>query len=479
MTARSLGLWWLAAIILLTGVIALEQFRPAGGGNARGEDGLVFGDVTDAWPEASVTSIELVRQTPGRGDAEPTSVTFAFARDAAGVWTQTEPLSHPIDSFSMRELVRQAESVRVTSEIAADAMEGPNAISAGGLGLEPPRGDLTFTFDDGSTRQLWLGRRGIGGSSYLMLPESQSIYVVAGGLHERAVEMDPREWRDRTIFPGAAVDRLQSVDIAIPANESGYTVTRDARSWRLTRPLETRADRAAIDSLMQAVATMQSAGYVIDNPPSLDAFALDPGVVRVTVTDADGTQRLLLIGSRMGAGSKDRFAMIEGRPSVFRLPAAAVDRFVVAGGAMTFVDPTASGVRPADVKRIRVLGGDVEFTLVRTLESWTMTIDGEESDDATEAAVSREVNRLLDLSTSVAAIDMQTGQLPPELTPIDVVMENFDGRPLSTVRWYFVEPAEPAAEGAWVAGAGDGVLRIFPSSIAPPLTPAAFRVVAP
>jgi len=64
-----------------------------------------------------------------------------------------------------------------------------------------------------------------------------------------------------------------------------------------------------------------------------------------------------------------------------------------------------------------------------------------------------------------------------------VVLEDFSGRPLHTVRIAAGGTQEAAAGGTpsitWIMDAGDGLLRLYPGGIQPPLSADAFDPPAP
>ena len=62
-----------------------------------------------------------------------------------------------------------------------------------------------------------MGRRGLGGRAYARIaddPEARTL-VVDAELHDRAVVMDPREWRVRGIFGEVSLDTAASVSLEV------------------------------------------------------------------------------------------------------------------------------------------------------------------------------------------------------------------------------------------------------------------------
>jgi hypothetical protein len=399
-------------------------------------------------PVDAVTTITLER----RGEPE-----LVFVRGADG-WTQTRPFDHPMDPFSIRRLAALAGQVEVVKRLAPGDLEGID------LGLQPPQAVVTYEWPQG-TLGLHLGRRAVAGRSYLKIAGEPEVLVVRGELHDRAVLMDPKGWRDRTIFPGVSPEADQ---ITIDDGTTRTALRRERRQWTMSEPVRTRVDDIARGELLSALGRAVSAGFILDEPQDLSRFGLDEPAGTVTVVSSravpgDGEPRRetrtlrLLVGARMGVGSEDRFGMVEGRPVVVRLPEPVLAAFF--RPVETLIDPTASGVVAANVKSIVVRGPDGEVRLERDLERWMAPDHGIE--------VSGEiVNTLLELITTRRADRIDAGTYPRELQVATITMHGFDARPLDTVRI-----AEDPETGAWALDNGDDVLRIFPFETQIPLTP--------
>lgn len=415
----------------------------------------------------SVHGIRLER----RGEAP-----VVLVRGEDGAWDQVEPIPHRIVDFSARRLIVDAQEL-VTGETL------PATVDRADLGLDPPLGRVVYRLD-GGTVALRLGRRGIAGRAYLQVEGEEGVHVVGAALHERVLETDPREWRDRRLFPDASVDddRIVMID-----GDRRTELLRDGRRWRLESPARTRADLAAVTGLVDGLARAVSAGFILDDPPNLVPFGLDAPVgtltvERTVVREQDGAvvreprTRRLLVGERIG-GAQDRFAMIEGRPTVVRLPAAAL--LALFRDPRVLADPTGSGVRPEDVKSIVIRPGPAgselvtgeqvpgELELERDVtaggQRWIAPRHGRTEVPATRAEA------LLHQLCDVRAPRIEFRPWPRELEVASITLRGFDGRPLDTIR-----AAIDPATGEWAIENGDDVLRVFPASTELPLDAAGF-----
>jgi hypothetical protein len=399
-------------------------------------------------PVDAVTRITLER----RGEPK-----LVFVRGADG-WTQTEPFAHPMDPFSIRQLASLAGQVEVVKRLVPGDQEGAD------LGLQPPRATVTYEWPNG-TLGLRLGRPAVAGRSYLKIAGEPDVLVVRGELHDRAVQMDPKGWRERTIFPGVSPEADQ---ITIDDGTTRTVLRRERRQWAMTEPVRTRVDDLARGELLSALGRAVSGGFILDEPQDLSGFGLDEPAGTVTVVSSravpgDGAPRRetrtlrLLVGARMGVGSEDRFGMVEGRPVVVRLPEAVLMAFF--RPVVTLIDPTASGVLAANVKSIVVRGTDHEVRLVRDLERWMAPDHGVEVNGEI-------VNALLERITARRADRIDVMTYPRDQQVATITMHGFDARPLDTVR-----VARDPDSGAWALDNGDDVLRIFSFETTIPLTP--------
>ncbi len=238
----------------------------------------------------------------------------------------------------------------------------------------------------------------------------------------------------------------------------------------MTEPVQTRVDPVAAEAMLSTIRRARSGGFILDNAGDLSRFGLADPSGRVTVRSqrkvAEGdTVRVveradrLLIGSRMGVGSEDRFGMVEGRDAVVRVPEVVLAAFFPRTAAL--VDPTPSGVSPADVKSIVIRHGDVELRLQRDLERWRAPDLGADADAAT-------VESLLRLLTETRAVEIEISDEPLySVAGQSITFYGFDGLPMETVRFGMTRPS---GQSGLVMDNGDNVWRILPRNIEFPLT---------
>ena len=94
--------------------------------------------------------------------------------------------------------------------------------------------------------------------------------------------------------------------------DTGYTVT----NYTVTGKTEYEYDSTAFSSLLSAASSISSATTAVEAPDDLSVYGLDHPSVRVTYTDLEGAQTVLLVGNQAPVGT-GYYAMLEGGDKVY------------------------------------------------------------------------------------------------------------------------------------------------------------------
>lgn len=441
------------ALIALIGALVVRQLDRAGRQSSTAQT-LLLGSMS--MPVEGVTRITLVRGGADR---------YVFERHRDG-WMQIEPFAHPVDGFSVGQLISLANGVRVSRSWPVSEQTGERAPEA--MGFAPPLGRLRLEWPGGDV-EIELGRATVGGRAYVRLNGEGAISIVSHELHDRALEMDPREWRLRRLFTHAGADsvRLRSV-----RPDGVMVLERERRQWVFREPVRTRTDETIVTDFLAEASRAQHGGFIMDQPRDLAGFGLAaPVAILELTTTVEGepvTERLLL-GSQTGIRANDRFAMMEGRPTVVVLPQEVLLRLFPDHN--RFLALNASGIAPENVKILRISGPEGEFRLERrvvgTEEQW-VSLDHEE-----RRVESGRVLSLLDMLTQFQAVGFDLAAYPAQYEIAVVTLFGYDGRALDAVRL-----ARPDVNGNWIFDNGDGIQRFYPPGVQPPLRPADYGLPA-
>ena len=425
----------------------------------RGESGLA-GNSADTVALASEVPLERVEQIElqyrdGR--------LLVFERNDSG-WRQVKPFPVGVETFSARQLGAVAADLRGSEVSLEEEGSGPTSTQ---LGLDPAAATITWRWPEGE-HSVSLGNRTLAGRAWARVGEEPRAVLVEAELHERVLETDDRLWRDRLLAPNAGTNTNQ---ILIQAGNEQLELERAGTGWKMTTPVSTRADGSAVADWLARLSRAKAEGYLYDEPEDLDRFGLDVPIARVELLgkDAEGSH-VIIIGDPIGVGMSDRYAMVLGSPSVVRI-SEEIQRILVPTAA-TLVDATGSGIVRENIARfeVRTPPGAVDLELERDFDQWVLRVDEAEPVPVDGAAVERFLMQL----TNSRSGELAFNDYPQELEQAIVVFYGFDGAPLDTVRI-----AREPEGGRWALENGDGVLRIFPASLDPAITPEDFELSSP
>ncbi|MDP6601651.1 MAG: DUF4340 domain-containing protein [Phycisphaerales bacterium] len=423
-------------VILLCVAAALVAIDSAVRFRARGDDAP--GDRSSSVHEIASAGVDNAeRIVVAKGDQQ-----FVFEKHS-GSWRQVQPFACRVAPRAIKHLIDTASSLRSLGPVASET-------SAEVLGLAKAAAIVSFE-SPGERTEFALGRAMLGDRAFASVDGGEAI-VVDRSLHRLLVDGDMRQWRDRRLFPGAAIEARR---LERRAGDDYLSLERQEGRWMMLSPVRTRADNAVVGEWIVELAGAHRGQFVMEFPDDLAPFGLDDPVLSIAVEDGDGVAEELRIGNRVAAGTQDRYAMMVSQPVVFRMSAA--DLTGLFPMSEMLIDVSGSGVAASDIKGVRVRSNGEERLLQRDLDRWI----GDEGRLAPREAVAALLNWLLESQpASVAIAPWPSGQ-----EAAIVIFEGYDGRPLDTVR------IARSDDGQWLLENGDGVLRQHESSAGEVLLP--------
>lgn len=434
---------------------------------------LAYRAVDSGASQAALVRRPLVEPTALSPDAigeialERDGIRHRFVRRGES-WWQVEPIEHAVDAWSMRQLAARLLKTEVVREIelpaAGDAAARDAALREAGLAPAVGRIEFIEARGDGGAepRRLALefGRRSLAGRAYARLAsgDADRFAVVDAGLHEFALERDPREFRRRELF--VDLGEVDGVEFTSGGNRS--ELVREGRGFRLEAPVRARADRAAAEELVDALRRAKSGGFVTDSPAAKEVYGLEPPAATIAVRSG-GERRAFHIGDTVSIGAQDRFGMLEGSSTVVRIPAAVLA--TVLPRPERLVDGIASGVRAADVGGIEIArrASDERLSIRREVKGWTARLSRQGQTESTVVPVAAEaVERLLAALTATRAGAIELATLKDGDVEATITLLGFADEPIDTVRVARLAPraGDGAAGPRTALENGDGVLRI-------------------
>ena len=256
-----------------------------------------------------------------------------------------------------------------------------------------------------------------GGDLYARLDDGARVFLLPAYL-ESTFDRGTFDLRDKAVLKidRTAVDGLQVIAGATPV-----TFAKRDEKWRLTAPLDVRADYGAVESVLGRVTTAQMKAIVAQEATDLAQYGLQAPAITVHL-DAGSARSTLLIGAASPEGPL--YAKDASRPMVFTVDATLADD----------LRKTPADFRPRDLFEFR------SFTAQRvevTRDGATAVLekkkgDGEQAVETwmqTQPAAEVGEAKIIDLLSTASNLRAASfvDALPAGATPVLAVKAVFDG----------------------------------------------------
>lgn len=306
-------------LLLVTAALgAFVWFYEIEGGDQRAEAEAAGKRLFPDVEQEMITALEL--QTTDRASARLERVDQ--------VWSLVEPLAFPADGFAADGLASNLAGL--ASE---DVLEDPQGPEEYGLG----DGARVVRFQAGKEYALRLGNATpLGSNSYAQVEGSEQIVTVAT-FRKQSFEKSLLDLRERRIldfdtnavtriearWPGGEVALVRSAPAEDAEGEADAEAAADAPEarWRLSSPLDARADDEGVNRLLSDLAFLRAEGFVDEPPEEVLAGFEDPAyeIVLHGEAVADGAPKSwrFAVG---GLHEGDKRLVRAAQPSLYTIP---------------------------------------------------------------------------------------------------------------------------------------------------------------
>ncbi len=218
--------------------------------------------VLPALQAAAVTSVQV----------RPAASLEIRAERTNGTWQLVQPLAYPAQAVSIERLLAGLEELSPAPYITARELRGrPKADEE--FGFASPQASIILE-QPGHTSRLRIGARTAPGDQvFLQVVGVEGVYVVDAGFLQ-FLPRTPDDWRSTALvdLPGVTLDRLLVTNGA-KIFELQREVTN--RLWRMSYPLQARANSVKAEESLQMLQSVRVAQFVPDDPKvDLEAFGL-------------------------------------------------------------------------------------------------------------------------------------------------------------------------------------------------------------
>ena len=297
----------IALIVVLAGLGGYIYFvtwkLPEGGAdpNAKKLDKVFTGYEADKLEEIKVTS--------AAGDA-------TTLRKEGGAWQVTQPLTAKADESEVSGITSalgQMEVVRVIDE---------NPATLNDYGLSNPRIQIDFKgAGDKDYRKLLVGDKTPTGSDLFAKRNDETKVFLISASQETSLNRTTFDLREKAILK---FDREKLDGIDVTAGGKTMAVAKDGADWKITRPVQTRADFGSVEGLVGRLGSVEMKSIVTENatPADLKKYGLDTPEATVNL-NAGSARATLLMGGK--AADNTVYARDASKPSVVTVESALLD----------------------------------------------------------------------------------------------------------------------------------------------------------
>lgn len=232
-------------------------------------------------------------------------------------WQIVSPVSAEADQAavsSMLSSLSSLESTKVVDEAPADVKP---------FELDPPRISVSVRLSgENEPKEIDLGTKTPTGSDLYARVKGQPKVFLTGGFLEEQFNRTTFDLRDKTVleFDQTKVDSIELNPSGAPALS---LAKKSSDEWRLSRPLDAKADFSVVDGLLGRLSQAQMKAIAeSDGSGNLKKYGLDKPQAVATV-GAGSTRATLALGAKSPDGTL--YARDMSRPLIFTVEASLLD----------------------------------------------------------------------------------------------------------------------------------------------------------
>jgi hypothetical protein len=297
----------IALIVVLAGLgayiyfVTWKQGDAASGDSSTKQEKVFVGLETDKIDELQVKS--------EKGDT--TSL-----KKANGTWQVTAPIAATADqseASGITSSLGQIAVVRVIDENPTDLKE---------YGLATPRMEINFkAAGDKDFRKLYVGDKSPTGADLFARRNDDKKVFLIPAFQESSFNKGTFDLRDKTLWK---FDREKVDNIDVTAAGKPLVITKATGDWKVSKPVEARADFGAVEGLIGRLQSAQMKSIVTENATAADLkkYGLEKPDVTVNVS-AGSAKATLLVGGK--AEDNTIYVRDASRPTVMTVESSLVD----------------------------------------------------------------------------------------------------------------------------------------------------------
>ena len=194
-----------------------------------------------------------------------------------GGWQVTAPLQTRADESEVSGITSNLSSVEVTRVI------DDNPSSLKDYGLDQPRVEVDFKADgDKDFKKLFIGEKSpTGASLYAKRNDEKRVFLIPA-FQDTTFNKSTFDLRDKTLVK---FDRDKVDGIELTADGKTTDIAREGSDWKLTKPIQTKADFGSVEGLIGRLQSAQMKSIVTTDatPADLKKYGFDKPSAAVTM----------------------------------------------------------------------------------------------------------------------------------------------------------------------------------------------------
>ena len=341
---RNLGI----VAVLFVGLGAFVYFYEIEGGKKR-EQAAEEAKKLFQFDKEEVNSISLVR-----GDGS------ILLRKENGGWKLVAPIEARADEAAVEGVASELSSTQVERSLEPESVDWKD------YGLESPDLKLTVGLKDGRSLDLELGDKDFNQASVFgRIPDREKVLVLPTSLHA-AADKELFDFRDKAVLD---FDGEQVREVRIRARRKTYRLQKEGEDWSIREPIEARADRSEIRSLLSDLEFARVEEFLERGAGGLKTYGLAAPSSHVDLYLGDNRARkTLLVGKQVGTHF---YAKDDGGEDVFKIKEDLVEKLKLDLSKLR--DRKMARFERDEVKRVEVKLSDREFEFARdTEDQWRL-----------------------------------------------------------------------------------------------------------
>jgi hypothetical protein len=226
-------------------------------------------------------------------------------------WAIVAPAQAAADESAVSSLVDALASLEV------DKVIDDNPTSLAQFGLDPARYSVSFkAAGDATTHRINIGNKTPTGSGLYARVEGQNRLFLAPAVQDDTLNRTTFDLRDKRVLVFTR-DDVDAVSLA-PKGSPAIALAKKGNDWRMTQPLDVRADFSPVDGLIGRLDQVHMLSLVSEGaeptPAELKTYGLDNPQLIATV-GAGSSKATLAIGAKKD--DANLYARDLSRPMVF------------------------------------------------------------------------------------------------------------------------------------------------------------------